>query len=415
MVRRRKVLVAVLVVVIVGVVGASIVIVRLTAGPIVWSAVAGAPAKDVSTLLAWTTNDLLVSAGKGAGAVVALDKGDGSVQWKYRVPGAEGEICTASSGLLKNAAALSYRSNDLDHNCRGLLLLDLGTGKPKWNLTFPRQEYLDAVEVAGDRVIGVLSHSGSQNVLVGFDPDSGVRSWVYESECQQMNVKIRDVGFDTSPRRIAFADRCWHRGYLDEARVIDPGTGQLLHRIRLDNLDLDTQVLLASPLVVYETRYDYSADPETSSMLRTVHMVANVPRSWSPGGETASKYSDRRLTDHSGLIGNRYLLVVTAGAGWAAWDLVAGKDRWSGQITERVDGKLVFAKTIIATDGRGVIATGESDTGKIALLRIDADGKAAPISGLLELGRDGSGVWLVDKRRAYAVTGPGRAIAFRTG
>ncbi|GAB3419206.1 PQQ-binding-like beta-propeller repeat protein [Flindersiella endophytica] len=414
--RRWKVLLIAALIVCVS--GGSIVVARLMADSVVRPPPAGSPAGEV---LAWATDDLVVSTAKGAGQIVAQTKSDGSVRWTYDLP--DGVICAASRGVLNGAVALAYGADGArQDSCEGLLLLDLGSGEPRWDVTPPGD--LSAVEVAGGHVVGALRNYDRQNidVVAGFDAAAGDRRWAYESECHGMKLRTSDDGFVGGRERIAFAGRCGAGAYQpNEVRMLDAVTGRLIYSLQLQSQDSDAQILSAAPLVVYQTVADPTGAPESGSVQGLVQVVDGVPGAWSPTYFRVKAHPGQRIGDRSDVIDHRFMVVTTEAGGWATWDLNGGKDHWRrARITAEVDGDQATASGLVRTSGKGVLVTAATRAGKsgkpgkMAVLRLNPlTGEGTPLSHLLDIDPAQPGTWLADGRRAYVVTGPGRVAAHR--
>jgi putative pyrroloquinoline-quinone binding quinoprotein len=409
--RRRRLALLVTGLVVAGLVAAVIAVVRFTADRVVWSAAVGAPADP---MLAWLTDDLVVSAAENSRTVIALAKDDGSVRWTYNLP--SGVICAASKGVLKGGVALAYGTG-----CRSLLLLDLGSGKPRWKVSPPG--VIAAVEVADGRVTGALQDYDGQKVdaVAGFDADTGARRWLYQSECQQLKLRTYGNGFAGSRQRVAFAATCTQgESQTDEVRMLDTATGRQLYRLQLEPAGSDAQILTPAPLVVYQTTADPTAAPEVEAVQGLVQNIGGAPGLWSPSTFWVGAHPGQRIEDHSAVLDHRFMVVEDEADGWAAWDLNGGRDRWRRErITAEVDGDQVSASGLIRTSGEGILVTaGTSGSvgkpGRTAVLRLNPlTGEATAISPLLDIDPAQPGVWFVDGRRAFVLTGPGRVAAYR--
>jgi hypothetical protein len=369
---------------------------------IVWSSTPGEPVSE-DDLRAWATDELLISTDLDTGKVVAQAKADGSVRWTYQVPGAEdpvGEICAVSGSTLNGAVALAYRpaGDDATSKCGGLILLDLGTGRPRWNVSIAK-EGLDftAVDVAGGLVVGAFRGASSFQTFAGYDAGSGAQRWRRDIGCEG----IWEDSLVGSPSRIAFFGSCRNeRSDVDEIRSLDPATGRELARLQLDVRDSTRKVVSAEPLVVYDS------DAERVLVLSE------------DGRRISSQFAAKRSVvdlDRSSVVGDSFVMVAE-GRGWSAWDLRTGKLRWErGGSDVEVDGVNLGPHGRVVTGERDlVLRAGHID--EVVLLRLDPrTGTASAISPALETDLDLSGTWLLDGQQVYVVGGPGQALAFTIG
>jgi outer membrane protein assembly factor BamB len=364
---------------------------------IVWST-PGEPLFE-RDLRAWMTDELLISTDLETGKVVAQAKADGSVRWTYQVPGAKdprGEVCAVSGSTLNGAVALAYRP--AGDGCGGLMLLDLGTGRPRWNVTLAKEGLeFTAVDVAGDLVVGVFRGASSFQTFAGYDAGSGAQRWQRDSGCE-------GTGNDNlvgSPSRIAFVGSCRNeRSDVDEIRSLDPATGRELSRFQLEGREANLKVVSAEPLVVY--------DPDAGRML----VLSQDGRRIST--EFAAKHSVID-PDRSSVVGDSFVMVAED-RGWSAWDLRTGKLRWEGGGSDvDVDGVIMYADERVVTGEHDLVLQADH-IDEVALLRLDPrTGTASAISPALESDLDLSGRWFLDGQQVYVVGGPGQAVAFTIG
>jgi hypothetical protein len=320
-----------------------------------------------ATRYSWRSGELVVYADERTAQVTALSARDGRKRWTYQVPAApvDYRLCSrseAAGGLI----ALTYPRGTGERDCSGLVLLDLATGKPRWNLVRPNRIQGIGLAIAGDRL--VLADLD----LAGLDLRTGAVRW---------SQRERDLGCGVAEllataRTVAATAKCGPTGRR-EAWTLDPATGRPLTRVALEPTPAKPQMSLArlksaEPLVVALTvvnlRSMRSADVLTTLAAgnRAVQSSITVPES-----ESAVLVEEPSALAISG---HRLVLPGRDGR-LTGWNLKTGRLVW---VRDKIapDGgasRLTLSKVLIAgADRSGVygVAVGQTEPGA-GVFRVD--------------------------------------------
>jgi outer membrane protein assembly factor BamB len=372
--------------------------------------------QDGSTRFAWRTGDLLIHADRRQGVVTALSARDGAMRWAYQLPARpqtdpiDERICSrseATGGLI----ALTYPRGTRDGDCSGLVLLDVATGKPRWNLVRPNRIQSIGLAITGGRlVVADLD-------LAGLDLRTGAVRWSHRE--RDLGCGIANVM--ATARTVAATASCGPTGRR-EAWTLDPVTGRALTKVALEPTPAKPTMALAElksaePLVVALSVVNVRAMRSAAQLTtlaagnRSVQSTIELPKT--EGAIVADDSAAMAISGH------RMVLPGQNGR-LTGWDLRAGKLLW---VKDKIapDGaasQLTLTELLIAgADSSGVygVAVGHTEPGA-GVFRVDpATGAITMISPVLDvslIGRSGD-TQLFWSDGLYGVNGePGHPVAF---
>jgi outer membrane protein assembly factor BamB len=334
-------------------------------GRLAWTA----PGGSTTGRLGWLAGTTLVYADLDTGRITGLDTRDGSERWSYRLPAPVREdpgvnrICSATRRVLQGTVAISFQ-RDLPGrrviDCSGLVLLDLRTGRPRWETVRPNRVAPDLAFAGGRLVIADYSVSA-------YDLTRSTPRWTHSFEsgdgCQVVSVA-------GSARVVAVAAEC---GAVrqHEAWTLDPATGTRKTRTkvgsrptRATSSQAQAQVVSAEPVVIAYAPVDEEQTSSTQilSTLTDDHLWVRSSVELPP----RARYQDG---SPSVLITGHRMVVATDDGRLVCYDLRTGRPSWvradlapDGHAEEVSSGRAFLA----GTDGKivyGVVADLSGRTG----------------------------------------------------
>lgn len=178
---------------------------------------------EANFLRSWSSDDVVV--GVAEGGITAWSTASGEKMWQIAPPAQPGGgmFCGASGSAVKGIGAVSYGARDLPgmstDSCTGIMLVDLKTGQPRWNVPVPVPKGdlpPDSlrVDVAGDRVV-----YGYNARVTGLNVADGSEVWTYrDPECMIGSYKAEGG-------TVAFFRNCG--GDEGSMRTLDSATGRV--------------------------------------------------------------------------------------------------------------------------------------------------------------------------------------------
>lgn len=373
-------------------------------GRVTWSAPAGEP----GSRLGWVSGDIFAYADKRTGRFTGRATADGKVRWQYQVPKAvqaEGEnserICSTTPSAYGGVIAVSYqrmrKSGNQSVECSGLLLLDLNTGKPRWDVVRRNLVQPDLVFAGGRLVL-------EDYLAVGYDLTSPKPRWSKDfGEC-----RMRDLAGD--PKVVGAAVECGPNGRV-QAWLLDPATGAVRTRTNIGPAPTKpsmalSQVLSANPLVIMHSPID----------LKNMHSQSVVSTVSADGRRVQSEFPmpKHRLTDGAEpavLVTGQRMLIPTDDGKLTSYDLRTGQPVWvrvdlapDGHATKLTRGAVYLAGTegraayglvVDRLDERAAVFRANLETGDVAMI--------SPVLDKPPLGRDDLAGVFWDDGRLYVL------------
>jgi outer membrane protein assembly factor BamB len=325
-----------------------------------------APAASTTDRFGWLAGTTLVYADRDTGLVTGLDTRDGTERWTYRLPPAVhadpgvDRICAATKHVLQGTVAISFQRDRPDGrviDCSGLVLLDLRTGRTRWE-TVRQNRVTPDLAFAGGRLL-VADVTVSAYDLAGPRP-----RWTRSFESDNCQV----VSVAGSVRVVAVAAECG-AVHQHEAWTLDSATGNRRTRVKIGPrptraTSAHAQVVSADPVVIAYTPVD-AEQADTPQILSTLTDNRRSVRSSLELPPRAS-YQDGRP---SVMISGRRMVVATEDGRLLCYDLRTGRTNWirtdlapDGHAEEVSSGRAFLA----GTDGTfvyGVVADLSGRTG----------------------------------------------------
>jgi putative pyrroloquinoline-quinone binding quinoprotein len=328
------------------------------------------PATSEEDRYAWQTGQTLVYAEK-SGAFTALSVRDGSVRWRYQ---AVGPICSVTRAPHNGLVGVSYQRAQRGNrpvDCSGLLLLDLATGKPRWDVERRNRVGTHLTFAAGRLVV-------TDYGVTGYDLATHRPVWSRHFEASD-NCQVMSVA--AAQRYLAAAVFCGDVRWL-QAWTLDAATGAVKTRAPLEPKPAKpamsiTTVLSADPVVIAHSPIDLTT-------MRSVDVVSTLSDDYRRV-QSSVRMPPRVVMDtdtvHPAVtvVGQR-MLVPTADGRLSLVDLYSGQPVWvrvdlapsgAGDPAEVVVAKADQTTAYgLATDITGSVAVFRADlrTGDVTLL-----------------------------------------------
>ncbi len=338
------------------------------------------PATSRTDRYAWQAGQTLVYAEKVTGAFTGLSVRDGSVRWRYRLPAQVqrdanvSRICSVTAQPLNGLIGVSYQRalpGKRPVECSGLLLLDLASGKPRWDIVRQNRVQPHLTFAAGRLVVtdyGVIGYD-----LVTHRP-AWSRHFEASDDCQVTSLAA-------AQRHLAAALFCGPTRWL-QAWTLDAATGAVRTRTPLGpkparpGMSVAT-VLSADPVVIAHSPVDLTTmrGDDVVSTLSDDHRQVQSSVHMPPRVVFDNDDAHAAVT-----VSGRRMLVPTQDGRLSLIDLYSGQPVWvrvdlAPSVTARPADVLVATvdETTahgLATDGTGAAAVFRADlrSGDITLL-----------------------------------------------
>ena len=319
-------------------------------------------------------------------------------------------LCTRSEAV-GGLVALTYPRGARQSDCSGVVLLDLATGKPRWNIVRPNRIEGTGLAIAGGRlIVGDLD-------LAGVDLRTGAVRWAHRE--RDLGCGIADLM--ATARTVAATATCGPTRRR-EAWTLDPATGRALTKVQLEPTPAKPTMALAvlksaEPLVVALSVVNVRSMNSTAQLVtlapgnRTAQSRIDLPQ------KTAAVVSD----DSASLAISGHRLVLPGSDGrLSGYDLRTGQLLWVKDLIapDGAAGKRTLSEVLLAgADQRGVYGVAVSRTEPGAgVFRVDpVAGAITMISPVLDpsLVSSSGDTWLFWADGLYGVNGePKYPVAF---
>ena len=340
-----------------------------------------APAASTTDRFGWLAGNTVVYADRDTGQVTGLDTRDGSERWTYHLPApvradpGVDRICAATRHVLQGTVAISFQRDRPDGraiDCSGLVLLDLRTGRPRWETVRENRMTPDLAFAGGRLVIADVT-------VTAYDLTSPTPRWTRSFESSNSCQVVSVVG---GVRVVAVAAECG-AVHQHEAWTLDSATGNRRTRVTIGPrptraASAQAQVISAEPVVIAYAPVDAEqADtPQMLSVLtdnrRSVRTTLQLP--------PRASYQDG---SPSVVIRGPRMVVSTEDGRLLCYDLRTGRTNWirtdlapDGHAEEVSSGRAFLAGTdgtfvygvVADLSGRTGVFSANLDSGAVTML-----------------------------------------------
>ncbi|GAA0511686.1 hypothetical protein GCM10011581_01880 [Saccharopolyspora subtropica] len=328
----------------------------------------------------------------------AFQADTGEKAWDLRPPQRTGEeaaskFCGMSHEVKNGLGVIAFGPYDRiwygGTGCSTIMVVDVRTGTPKWQLDLPVVEDRSTTRYSDPEIVGDVVVFALHDIVYGVSLADGKEIWRYDQEPARY---CRMLGPQISERTAAFPVSCpLENGYL-ELLLLDPATGAVKGRTPVKSASLPSMISADPPIM--EIDRDDVNDGQGSLLVfdDTARQVSEIPVQL-PAGRLDTNPVNSQYDVMSAR--HRYRFVVTngllVGATWAhavnayrdtnrivAVDLKTGKQRWDVALGPEVVG-IPFAAT-----RNGILAINEGtyeNPSQVYEIPLDG-GKPKPISGV---------------------------------